>query len=336
MKTVTLAHGSGGQAMQQLINQLFIQAFDNPLLNEQEDQARIPLHLLTQQGDRLAFSTDSYVIDPLFFPGGDIGKLAVCGTSNDVAVSGAFPRWLSCSFILEEGLTIATLERIVDSMAATAKVAGLSIVTGDTKVVPRGAADKVFINTTGIGMIPCHLNWGMRQIQAGDRLLITGSLGDHGATILNLREQLGMEGDLQSDCAMLTPLIETLHNEPGIKAMRDATRGGVNAVVHEFAASCGYGIELNESTLPIKPAVRGICELLGLDPLNFANEGKLVIAVERNAAERILTHIQQHPLGLDAAIIGEVVSQKGVKLTGLYGIKRTLDLPYSEPLPRIC
>lgn len=153
MKTVTLAHGSGGQAMQQLINQLFIQAFDNPLLNEQEDQARIPLHLLTQQGDRLAFSTDSYVIDPLFFPGGDIGKLAVCGTSNDVAVSGAFPRWLSCSFILEEGLTIATLERIVDSMAATAKAAGLSIVTGDTKVVPRGAADKVFINTAGIGMI---------------------------------------------------------------------------------------------------------------------------------------------------------------------------------------
>lgn len=336
MKTVTLAHGSGGQAMQQLINQLFIQAFANPLLNEQEDQARIPLQLLTQQGDRLAFSTDSYVIEPLFFPGGDIGKLAICGTINDVAVSGALPRWLSCSFILEEGLAMATLERIVLSMAATANQAGVSIVTGDTKVVPRKAADKVFINTAGIGIIPCHLNWAMRQIQAGDLLLISGTLGDHGATILNLREQLGMQGDLQSDCTILTPLIEILRNEPGIKAMRDATRGGVNAVVHEFATNGGYGIELNESALPIKPAVRGVCELLGLDPLNFANEGKLVIAVERNAAERILTRIQQHPLGLDAAIIGEVVAHKGVKLTGLYGIKRTLDLPYGEPLPRIC
>lgn len=288
MKTVTLAHGSGGQAMQQLINQLFIQAFANPLLNEQEDQARIPLQLLTQQGDRLAFSTDSYVIEPLFFPGGDIGKLAICGTINDVAVSGALPRWLSCSFILEEGLAMATLERIVLSMAATANQAGVSIVTGDTKVVPRKAADKVFINTAGIGIIPCHLNWAMRQIQAGDLLLISGTLGDHGATILNIREQLGMQGDLQSDCTILTPLIEILRNEPGIKAMRDATRGGVNAVVHEFATNGGYGIELNESALPIKPAVRGVCELLGLDPLNFANEGKLVIAVERNAAERIL------------------------------------------------
>lgn len=336
MKTVTLAHGSGGQTMQQLINQLFIQAFANPLLNEQEDQARIPLQLLTQQGDRLAFSTDSYVIEPLFFPGGDIGKLAICGTINDVAVSGALPRWLSCSFILEEGLAMATLERIVLSMAATANQAGVSIVTGDTKVVPRKAADKVFINTAGIGIIPCHLNWAMRQIQAGDLLLISGTLGDHGATILNLREQLGMQGDLQSDCTILTPLIEILRNEPGIKAMRDATRGGVNAVVHEFATNGGYGIELNESALPIKPTVRGVCELLGLDPLNFANEGKLVIAVERNPAERILTRIQQHPLGLDAAIIGEVVAHKGVKLTGLYGIKRTLDLPYSEPLPRIC
>lgn len=253
-----------------------------------------------------------------------------------MAVSGAFPRWLSCSFILEEGLAITTLERIVHSMAATAKASGISIVTGDTKVVPRGAADKVFINTAGIGMIPCHLNWGMRQIQVGDLLLISGSLGDHGATILNLREQLGMEGDLQSDCAILTPLIEILRNEVGVKAMRDATRGGVNAVAHEFAASCGYGIELNENTLPIKPAVRGICELSGLDPLNFANEGKLVNAVERNAAERILSRMQQHHLALDAAIIGEVVAPKGVKLPGLYGIKRTLDLPYSEPLPRIC
>jgi hydrogenase expression/formation protein HypE len=322
--------------MQQLIGELFMRAFANPLLNEQEDQARIPLQELTAQGDRLAFSTDSYVIDPLFFPGGDIGKLAVCGTANDVAVSGAIPRWLSCGFILEEGLEMATLERIVASMAATAAAAGITIVTGDTKVVPRGAADKVFINTAGIGSILAGVNWGMRQIAAGDVLLVSGTLGDHGATILNLREGLGLDGDLHSDCAVLTPLIQALRAEPGIKALRDATRGGMNAVAHEFAASSGCGIELKESALPVKPAVRGACELLGLDPLNFANEGKLVIAVGRHEAERVLGLIRQHPLGQDAAIIGEVVERKGVRLAGLYGVKRTLNLPHAEPLPRIC
>lgn len=336
MKQITLAHGSGGQAMQQLIGELFMRAFANPLLDEQEDQARIPLHELTAHGDRLAFSTDSYVIDPLFFPGGDIGKLAICGTANDVAVSGAIPRWLSCGFILEEGLEMATLERIVTSMAATAAAAGIAIVTGDTKVVPRGAADKVYINTAGIGSVPEGVNWGMRQIEAGDVLLVSGTLGDHGATILNLREGLGLEGDLQSDCAVLTPLIQALRGEPGIKALRDATRGGVNAVAHEFAASSGCGIEIEEASLPVKPAVRGACELLGLDPLNFANEGKLAIVVERQAAERVLARLRAHPLGVNAAIIGEVVEHKGVRLTGLYGVKRSLNLPHSEPLPRIC
>jgi hydrogenase expression/formation protein HypE len=336
LKQITLAHGSGGQAMQQLIGELFMRAFANPLLAEQEDQARIPLHELTACGDRLAFSTDSYVIDPLFFPGGDIGKLAVCGTANDVAVSGAIPRWLSCGFILEEGLEMATLERIVASMAAAAAAAGISIVTGDTKVVPRGAADKVFINTAGIGTIPVGLHWGMRQIQQGDLLLVSGTLGDHGATILNLREGLGLEGDLQSDCAVLTPLIQALRTEPGVRTLRDATRGGLNAVAHEFAASSGYGIEIAESSLPVKSAVRGACELLGLDPLNFANEGKLAIVVERQAAERVLALLRQHPLGENAAIVGEVVERKGVRLTGLYGVKRTLNLPHAEPLPRIC
>jgi len=336
LKQITLAHGSGGQAMQQLIGELFMRAFANPLLDEQEDQARIPLHELTAHGDRLAFSTDSYVIDPLFFPGGDIGKLAICGTANDVAVSGAIPRWLSCGFILEEGLEMATLERIVTSMAATAAAAGIAIVTGDTKVVPRGAADKVFINTAGIGSVPEGVNWGMRQIEAGDVLLVSGTLGDHGATILNLREGLGLEGDLQSDCAVLTPLIQALRGEPGIKALRDATRGGVNAVAHEFAASSGCGIEIEEASLPVKPAVRGASELLGLDPLNFANEGKLAIVVERQAAERVLARLRAHPLGVNAAIIGEVVEHKGVRLTGLYGVKRSLNLPHNEPLPRIC
>ncbi|EKC5750134.1 hydrogenase expression/formation protein HypE [Cronobacter sakazakii] len=336
MNTITLAHGSGGQAMQQLIDHLFMQAFANPWLAEQEDQARLPLAELTARGDRLAFSTDSYVIDPLFFPGGDIGKLAVCGTANDVAVSGAIPRWLSCGFILEEGLAMATLEKVAHSMAVTARAAGIQIVTGDTKVVPRGAADKLFINTAGLGAIPADIHWGAQQLAPGDVLLVSGTLGDHGATILNLREQLGLEGELASDCALLSPLIQQLRAVPGVKALRDATRGGVNAVVHEFAASAGCGIELQERALPLKPAVRGVCELLGLDALNFANEGKLVTGVAREAAQHVLEALRAHPLGQDAAIIGEVVAQKGVRLAGIYGVKRTLDLPHSEPLPRIC
>lgn len=336
MNTVQLAHGSGGQAMQQLINSLFMQAFDNPWLAEQEDQARLDLTTLTAAGDRLAFSTDSYVIDPLFFPGGDIGKLAICGTANDVAVSGALPRFFSCGFILEEGLPLDTLRAVVNSMAATAKAADIAIVTGDTKVVQRGAADKLFINTAGIGAIPAGIRWGAQQLQPGDVLLVSGTLGDHGATILNLREKLGLDGDLVSDCAVLTPLIQSLRDIQGIKALRDATRGGVNAVAHEFAASSGYGIELREADLPMKPAVRGVCELLGLEALNFANEGKLVIAVERQAADAVLERLHAHPLGRDAAMIGEVVTRQGVRLAGLYGVKRMLDLPHAEPLPRIC
>lgn len=336
MNKVQMAHGSGGQAMQKLIGELFMQAFANPWLAEQEDQARLDLTALAAGGDRLAFSTDSYVIDPLIFPGGDIGKLAVCGTANDVAVSGAIPRYLSCGFILEEGLSMATLKQVVESMAATARSAGIAIVTGDTKVVQRGAADKLFINTAGIGAIPATIHWAAASLQPGDVLLASGTLGDHGATILNLREGLGLDGGLSSDCAVLTPLIETLRDLPGIKALRDATRGGVNAVVHEFAAACGYGIELQESKLPINPAVRGVCELLGLDALNFANEGKLVIAVARDSAELALSRLRAHPSGKDAAMIGEVVEQQGVRLAGLYGVKRLLDLPHAEPLPRIC
>ncbi|HHG8772798.1 TPA: hydrogenase expression/formation protein HypE [Raoultella planticola] len=336
MKSVQLAHGSGGQAMQQLIATLFIQAFANPWLAEQEDQARLDLAQLAAQGDRLAFSTDSYVIDPLFFPGGDIGKLAVCGTANDVAVSGALPRYLSCGFILEEGLEMDLLERVVKSMARTAQAAEIAIVTGDTKVVPRGAADKLFINTAGIGAIAADIRWGAQQIRPGDVLLASGTLGDHGATILNLREQLGLDGALASDCAVLTPLIQTLRHVPGVRALRDATRGGVNAVAHEFAASSGCGIELHENQLPIKDTVRGVCELLGLDALNFANEGKLVIAVAREAAEAALAQLRRHPLGRDAALIGDVVERPGVRAIGLYGVKRTLDLPHAEPLPRIC
>lgn len=335
-KEITLAHGSGGQAMQQLIEGLFLQAFDNPLLAEREDQARLPLSALSEQGDRLAFTTDSYVIDPIEFPGGDIGKLAVCGTVNDLAVSGALPRYLSCGFILEEGLAGETLLRLVTSMAQTARDAGIQIVTGDTKVVPRGAADKIFINTAGIGVIPHHLHWGTGEIRPGDRLIVSGTLGDHGATILNLREKLGLEAELTSDCAVLTPLIAPLRQIDGVRALRDATRGGVTAILHEFAQASGCGMEVQESALPVKPAVRGICELLGLEALNFANEGKLVLAVSPEAENRVLDALRSHPLGRDAAVIGSVTDKKQVRLCGVFGASRLLDLPHSEPMPRIC
>ncbi len=333
---VTMAHGSGGQAMQQLIETLFLQAFANRALNEREDQARLSLAELTALGDRLAFSTDSYVIDPIFFPGGNIGKLAVCGTVNDVAVSGAIPKYLSCGFILEEGFPLSELQTIVESMAITAAAAGVEIVTGDTKVVQRGAADKVFINTAGIGVIPTKIQWGVQQIQPGDKVIVSGTLGDHGATILNLREKLGLEAELSSDCAVLTPLIEPLRAIDGVKALRDATRGGVTAILHEFAQASGCGIAINEADLPVCSAVRGVCELLGLEPLNFANEGKLVIVVRPDVEASVLAALHQHPLGANAATIGEVTENKQVKLVGIFGAARRLDLPYNEPLPRIC
>lgn len=333
---ITMAHGSGGTAMQQLLDELFLLAFANPQLDQREDQARLDLAELTQQGDRLAFTTDSYVIDPIFFPGGDIGKLAVCGTANDLAVSGALPRYLSCGFILEEGLPLADLQRVVASMAATAQQAGIRIVTGDTKVVQRGAADKVFINTAGIGVIPPGLDWAAPHIRVGDAVIVSGTLGDHGATILNLREKLGMSLDVISDCAVLAPLIAPLRAINGVRALRDATRGGVNAILHEFARAAGVGIEVEENLLPITPAVRGICELLGLDAINFANEGKLVVVAAPEAELEVLAALQAHPLGKAAAVIGRVTAGRQVRLQGAYGISRLLDLPHAEPLPRIC
>lgn len=336
MNNIQLAHGSGGQAMQQLINSLFMEAFANPWLAEQEDQARLDLAQLVAKA--IVWRSPPTVT-----------SLTRCSFLAVISASWRFaalrmtlrsvaliPRYLSCGFILEEGLPMETLKAVVTSMAETARTAGIAIVTGDTKVVQRGAADKLFINTAGMGAIPANIHWGAQTLTAGDVLLVSGTLGDHGATILNLREQLGLDGELVSDCAVLTPLIQTLRDIPGVKALRDATRGGVNAVVHEFAAACGCGIEISEAALPVKPAVRGVCELLGLDALNFANEGKLVIAVERNAAEQVLAALHSHPLGKDAALIGEVVERKGVRLAGLYGVKRTLDLPHAEPLPRIC
>lgn len=333
---ITMAHGNGGLLMQKLIQEYFMQAFDNPLLAQSEDQARLPLSVLTAQGDQLAFSTDSFVIDPIFFPGGNIGKLAVCGTINDVVVSGAIPRYLSCGFILEEGFPLEQLQQIIRSMADCAAQAGIQIVTGDTKVVPRGAADKIFINTSGIGVIPSNIRWGMSQIQAADKIIVSGTLGDHGATILNLRENLGIRTDLLSDCAVLTPLIDLLRSIEGVKTLRDATRGGVNAVLHEFSHSSGLGMQIYQDALPIRTEVRGICELLGLEALNFANEGKLVIIANAESAPKVLSALHSHPLGKNAAIIGEVITEQKVRLIGSFGQSRLLDLPVTEPLPRIC
>ncbi|MCG8708166.1 hydrogenase expression/formation protein HypE [Brenneria sp. 4F2] len=336
LSEITLAHGSGGRAMQQLIERLFLRAFDNPLLGLREDQARLPLAELMQQGDRLAFTTDSYVIDPIFFPGGDIGKLAVCGTANDIAVSGATPKYLSCGFIIEEGFSGADLLRIVASMAQTARDAGIAIVTGDTKVVPRGAADKIFINTAGIGAIPTAIRWGTAAIRPGDKIIVSGTLGDHGATILNLREQLGLEAELVSDCAVLAPLVAPLRDIDGVHALRDATRGGVTAILHEYAQASGCGMDINESALPVKPAVRGICEILGLEALNFANEGKLVLVVSTEAESAVLAALRAHPLGRDAATIGTVTDTRRICLRSVFGASRLLDLPHNEPMPRIC
>lgn len=333
---ITMAHGNGGATMQKLIRDYFVEAFNNPILTQGEDQARLDLAEFLAQGERLSFSTDSFVIDPIFFPGGNIGKLAVCGTVNDVAVCGAIPKYLSCGFILEEGLPLSELKLIIQAMAETCRIAGIQVVTGDTKVVQRGAVDKIFINTSGIGVIPYGLDWGAHRIQVGDKIIVSGTIGEHGATILNLRENLGIKTDLSSDCAVLTPLIDLLRPIEGVKAVRDATRGGVNAVLHEFSQTQQVGMLIQEENLPIRQEVRGICEILGLEALNFANEGKLVIVADTKKTFEILTALHCHELGKNAAVIGEVTEDKKVRLEGVFGQTRLLDLPSNEPLPRIC
>ncbi|MBW4635625.1 MAG: hydrogenase expression/formation protein HypE [Iphinoe sp. HA4291-MV1] len=336
---ITLAHGSGGKAMRDLIDDIFVKNFDNPTLSLLEDQASFHLASLMQQGNRLAFTTDSYVVDPLFFPGGDIGKLAVNGTVNDLAMSGAKPLYLSCSVILEEGLAVETLRRVAENMQAAAQKAGIQIVTGDTKVVPRGAADKLFINTSGIGIIPTGVDISAHNIQPGDAVIINGELGNHGAAILIARGELALETDIESDCQPLNSLVETILNVcPNIHAMRDATRGGLATVLNEFALSSGVGIRLDEQFLLVREEVKGVCELLGFDPLYLANEGKLVVVVGRENADIVVSAMKSHPTGKDACIIGEVIpSPSGVVLLKTtFGTERIVDMLVGEQLPRIC
>jgi hydrogenase expression/formation protein HypE len=339
LPTVTLAHGGGGKAMKDLIDDVFARAFDNPLLAPMEDQARLEIAALAAKGDRLAFTTDSYVVDPLFFPGGDIGKLAVCGTVNDLAVGGATPLYLSCAIIIEEGVSMDLLRRIARSMAETARAAGVFIVTGDTKVVPKGACDKVFITTTGIGVIPHGLQLGADRATPGDRILVNGRLGDHGAAILAARGDLALDTALQSDCAALHDLIgAVLGAAPDIRFIRDATRGGAATVLNELSIASGVSIEIDETMTPLGDEVRGMCEILGLDPLYLANEGKVVIAAPAEQAQAALEAMRRHPLGVGAADIGVVQAGEPGRVTmrTSFGGSRIVDMLVGEQLPRIC
>jgi len=336
-KIVTLAHGSGGQAMQDLIEALFVSQFEGKLPTSLEDQARIPFDELTVQGDRLAFTTDSYVVDPLFFPGGDIGSLAVNGTVNDLAVSGAVPRYLTCAMILEEGLPIDVLRQVVASMVAAAEAAGVKIVTGDTKVVPRGGADKLFINTAGIGVMRRGVTPAAVHLQPGDVVLVNGPIGNHGATIMVARQEFALETELQSDCQPLNGLVDAIAAVcPEVRAMRDATRGGLATVLNEFAESAQVGVQLVEDQIPVDEAVKGLCELLGLDPLYLANEGKLVVVVPPDKADTVLAAMQAHPMGTQSRIIGQVTEGQRVALKTGFGTDRILDRLVGDQLPRIC
>lgn len=339
---ITLAHGSGGRAMSKLIDDVFLKAFGqhDPAL---EDQARFDLSELAQHGDRLAFTTDSYVLDPLFIPGADIGKLAAAGTINDLAVGGATPLYLSCSVIIEEGLPIATLEKVVASLAQTAAESGVKIVTGDTKVVNRGAADKLFINTSGVGVIRSGCNISASRAQPGDVVIVNGYVGDHGAAVVDARGELALESEVQSDCQTLDSLVSAMLDScPDIHCLRDATRGGIATVINEFAAAGAAGegvcIRVQEKQIPVRTAVRGVCEILGLDPFYLANEGKLVAIVPSNAADQLLACMRAHPAGEHSAIIGEVQAAPAgrVVLQTAFGGERILDKLVSEQLPRIC
>ncbi|MBL3570728.1 hydrogenase expression/formation protein HypE [Rhodovulum sulfidophilum] len=333
---VTLSHGGGGRAMRDLIDEVFAAAFRPDAM---EDQARLSDAALTEPGARLAMTTDSFVVTPLEFPGGDIGKLAICGTVNDLAVGGARPLWLSAAFIIEEGTEIALLRRIVATMAAEAEAAGVRIVTGDTKVVGRGAADGVFVTTTGVGAIPPGRDLAASRIRPGDVALVNGVLGDHGATILAARGDLALSTDIRSDCQALGHLMEAvIAAAPGTRAARDATRGGLASALNEMAEAAGVGVEIEEEALPLRDEVKGMCEILGLDPLYLANEGTLVLFVPEAEAAAALAAMRARPEGRDAVIVGRATAEHPgqVRMRTAFGGARIVDMLVGEQLPRIC
>ena len=334
-KTILLAHGAGGRKSAELIRGLFLEHFSNPTLNVLGDSA-----ILDADSRKLAFTTDAFVVDPIFFPGGDIGKLAVCGTVNDLAAAGAQPIALSAAFILEEGLKIETLQRLVCSMRDAAAEVGVPIVAGDTKVVPRGAADQVFITTSGIGALPEGLTPpSPERASPGDAVILSGTIGDHGMAVMTCREGLRFHSEITSDCAPLHNLVAVmLEAAPDTHCLRDPTRGGLAAALNELAAQSGVCIEIEESTIPVNDDVRAACELLGIDPLHVANEGKMVAIIPSEQAEAALAAMKSHPLGFRAAIIGRVQEAPAgrVHLRTSLGILRILDIPAGDLLPRIC
>ncbi len=333
--TILLAHGSGGQLSHDLVAEVFAASFTNPILARLEDSAM----LADLGGGRLAFTTDSYVVRPLFFPGGDIGRLAVCGTINDLAMSGAQPRYLSAAFVIEEGLPIADLRRIARSMAEMAREAGVAIVTGDTKVVERGHGDGCFITTAGIGVIPAGVDISAANARPGDAVLVSGTVGDHGMAIMSQREGLRFEAEIASDVAPLHTLVQAMLEVcPEVHCLRDPTRGGLATTLNELATQSGVEIIVEEARIPVRPAVQSLCELLGIDPLYVANEGKLVAIVPEAAAGQVLAAMKAHPLGREAAIIGQVRSGRAgrVSLRTTLGAHRILDMMVGELLPRIC
>ena len=333
-QTIQMAHGAGGRLSADLIDRVFLPIFGNPTLNNLEDQARLQF-----DGQHLAFTTDSFVVSPIFFPGGNIGDLAVNGTVNDLCMSGALPKVLSVGFILEEGLPIADLHEILISMRRAMDKAGVQIVTGDTKVVNKGSCDKIFINTSGLGVIPRGVNISARNIRPGDRVILSGSIADHGMSILSVREGLSFESTIESDTASLNHLVEAMLGvSKQIHAMRDPTRGGLATTLNELARSSKIGFKIEEQKIPIKDEVRSACEILGIDPLYVANEGKLVAVVPEEIARAMVEAMHQLPEGREAVIIGRAVEEHPGKVVmeNIYGVERIIDMPVGEQLPRIC
>jgi hydrogenase expression/formation protein HypE len=336
---VMLGHGSGGTMMKRIIDEVFFAAYAGEELLRGDDAAVLPA---PKPGERLAYSTDSFVVTPHFFPGGDIGKLAVCGTVNDVATSGAVPQYLSCGFVLEEGYPIEDLKRICHTMAETAAEAGVRLVTGDTKVVNRGHGDGVFINTSGIGFVPEGVDLSGAYCKPGDKVLVSGTLGDHGITIMSCREELSFTADVESDAAPLNHLIASvIAAAPGVRCFRDPTRGGLASTLNELASQSQVDMVIDEDAVPVKDTVRGACEMLGYDVMQVANEGKMVCVVPADQADAALAAIKADPHGADAAIIGDVAEMqpdRGSKvfLKNAFGGRRILDMLVGEQLPRIC
>ncbi len=333
-ETVQMAHGAGGRLSQELTARVFMPHLHNPVLAELDDQARFEA-----EPGRIAFTTDTYVVSPIFFPGGTIGDLAVNGTVNDLAVGGAVPRYLSAGFVLEEGLPLADLERIVESMAEAARKAGVVIACSDTKVVQKGQCDRIFINTSGIGFIPPGRDLSCRNLRPGDAVLLSGTIGDHGMAILTTREGLSFQSRISSDSASLNGMItDLLEAAPNLHAMRDPTRGGVAATLNELAVSSSAGIELDESAIPVREPVRGAAELLGIDPLTVANEGKVLVVLPTAEAGAALAAMRAHEHGKEAAVIGKVVEEHPgmVVMKTPFGSRRIVEMPLGEQLPRIC